>query len=144
MVDIYKDVKCLGVYLVLGTDPNGDSCSSIYQNNGIEMHFVFKETVQCKPFFLFLACTLPVILTNLSQNQLSIDNQSPFKWKWIVGDIYRAAKLWQRWIIVLIYTTQNWITSGPKSNFICDILKLKQNRKPSCFSSAACRWVVIG
>ena len=37
--------------LVLGNDPVGDSCFSIYQNNGIKMHFIFKETVQYKSFF---------------------------------------------------------------------------------------------
>ena len=51
MVDIYKDVNRLGIYLALGIDSEGNSC--IYQNNGVRMHFIFKETIQCKPFFYF-------------------------------------------------------------------------------------------
>ena len=43
--------KRRGIYPPLGTDPEGDSCFSIYQNNAMEMHFIFKETIQCKPFF---------------------------------------------------------------------------------------------
>ena len=31
MVDIYRDVKCQGIYPPLFTDPEGDSCFSIYQ-----------------------------------------------------------------------------------------------------------------
>ena len=54
MVDMHQDAKHRGIYLMLGTNPEGDSCFSIYQNNGIKMHFVFKETIQCKPFFFFL------------------------------------------------------------------------------------------
>ena len=41
---------------MLGTDPKGDSCfDDVYHNNGTKTHFVFKVTIQCKPFFLFLA-----------------------------------------------------------------------------------------
>ena len=46
------------IYLALGTDPEGDSYFSIYQNSGMRMHFSFKETLQCKPsFFFFSICT---------------------------------------------------------------------------------------
>ena len=45
---------------MLGTDPKGDS---IYQNNGVKMHFIFKQTIQCK-FFSILAHLI------LTQNQL--------------------------------------------------------------------------
>ena len=46
VVVIYRDVKQRGVYyLTLGTDPKGDSCFSIYQNNGTKMHFSFRETI---------------------------------------------------------------------------------------------------
>ena len=31
MVDIYRDAKRRGIYLPLFTDPEGDSCFSIYQ-----------------------------------------------------------------------------------------------------------------
>ena len=31
MVDIYRDAKHRGLYLVLFTDPEGDSCCTIYQ-----------------------------------------------------------------------------------------------------------------
>ena len=60
------------IYLALGTDPRGDSCFSIYQNNEMKMHFIFKETIQCKPFFLFLARELPVILTFASKSTNSL------------------------------------------------------------------------
>ena len=33
--------------------PWGNSCFSYYENNGIKMHFICKETIQCKPFFCF-------------------------------------------------------------------------------------------
>ena len=36
------------------------------------MHFIFKETIQCKPYFVFLACTLPVILTATSKSTNSL------------------------------------------------------------------------
>ena len=49
---IYRDAK----------RQEGDSCFSIYQNNRKKRYFIFKETIQCKPFFLFLARALPVIL----------------------------------------------------------------------------------
>ena len=42
-----------GIYLALRTDPKGDSCFSNCQNNGIKMHFIFKETIQSNPFFQF-------------------------------------------------------------------------------------------
>ena len=32
------------------------------------MQFIFKETMQCKPFFLFLARTLPATLTSASKS----------------------------------------------------------------------------
>ena len=52
MVDIYRDEKRRAVYLALGTDPEGDGCfNSTYQNNGIKVQSIFKETKQCKPFF---------------------------------------------------------------------------------------------
>ena len=37
MVDIYRDVKRRGVYLVLFTDPEGDSCFRIYQISWIKL-----------------------------------------------------------------------------------------------------------
>ena len=39
------------IYLVLSTNPERDSCFSIYQNNGMRPHFICKDTIQCKPFF---------------------------------------------------------------------------------------------
>ena len=54
MVNIYRDkAKRQGIYKALGADPELNSCFSIYQNNGIKMHFIFKETIQCKLFFYF-------------------------------------------------------------------------------------------
>ena len=53
MVDICRDAKRQGTYLALGTDLEGDSCFGIYQNDGMKMHFIFKETIQWKPFFYF-------------------------------------------------------------------------------------------
>ena len=38
----------------LGTHPEGIGVlASIYQNNGIKMHFIFKDTIQYKAFFYF-------------------------------------------------------------------------------------------
>ena len=62
MVDIYRDVKHQGIYLVLGTDPEGDSCFSIYQNNGMKIHLIFKESNTMQTFFLFLARALSDLL----------------------------------------------------------------------------------
>ena len=36
MVNIYRDVKRRGIYLALFTDPEGDSCFSIYQISWIK------------------------------------------------------------------------------------------------------------
>ena len=37
VVDIYQDMKRQGIHLALFTDPEGDSCFSIYQISWIEM-----------------------------------------------------------------------------------------------------------
>ena len=37
MVDIYQDMRRQGIHLALFTDPEGDSCFSIYQISWIEM-----------------------------------------------------------------------------------------------------------
>ena len=63
MVDIYREAKRRRIYLALGTDFEGDSCFSIYQNNGIKMHFISKKQYNVYTFFLFSARALPVILT---------------------------------------------------------------------------------
>ena len=52
-MDTYRDGKRRGIYLALGNYPEGDICFSIYQNNGIKMHFILKGTTQCKPFSYF-------------------------------------------------------------------------------------------
>ena len=41
---IYQDAKCRGIYLALLTDPEGDSCFSIYQISWIKM----KKVTFCK------------------------------------------------------------------------------------------------
>ena len=46
-IKLYRDAKLQGMYLALGTD-EGNSCFSIYQNNGIKIPFIFKETIQSK------------------------------------------------------------------------------------------------
>ena len=52
----------------LGTDLKGDSCCcTIYQNNRIKLRFNFKEAIQCKSLFLFVAHVLPIILTSASK-----------------------------------------------------------------------------
>ena len=63
-----------------------------------------------------------------------VNNYSP-KWRWIVEEIYRAAGEAAKYISTTftdiegnncfsIYHT-SWITSGPKSNFICDNIPTK-------------------
>ena len=37
VVDIYQDMRRQGIHLALFTDPEGDSCFSIYQISWIEM-----------------------------------------------------------------------------------------------------------
>ena len=44
MVNIYRDVKRRGIYLALFTDPEGDSCFSIYQISWIKT----KKRTFCK------------------------------------------------------------------------------------------------
>ena len=68
MRDIYRNAKRRAIYLVLGTDFEGDNCFCIYQNNGAKMHFICKEKIQCK----FSACALPVILTSASKSTNSL------------------------------------------------------------------------
>ena len=53
MVDIYRNAKRRGIYLALGTDHEGDICFSIYKNNAIKMHFIFRATIRCKRYFIF-------------------------------------------------------------------------------------------
>ena len=43
MVDIYWNTKHRGIYLALCTDCEGDSCFSIYQNNGIKMQVILSK-----------------------------------------------------------------------------------------------------
>ena len=43
VVNIYRNAKRLGIYLALGTVPEGDSCFNIYQNNGMKLYFVSKK-----------------------------------------------------------------------------------------------------
>ena len=47
------------IYLVLGSDPEENSCFSIYQNNGIKMHFIFKENNTMETFFSILKMSGP-------------------------------------------------------------------------------------
>ena len=47
MVDVYRDAKRQGIYPPLFTDPEGDSCFSIYQIRWIKkccFNFFFRET----------------------------------------------------------------------------------------------------
>ena len=52
MVDIYRDAKCRGIYPPLFTEPEGDSCFSIYQIRWIKKRFLnfffynFRETTR--------------------------------------------------------------------------------------------------
>ena len=55
----------------------------------------------------------------------TIINNNSLKWRWIVVDIYWAAKNihhfhqhWGEYFFFVLYHT-SWITSRPKSNFIC-------------------------
>ena len=82
MLDIYQDTKRRNIYLALDTDLEGYSCFSIYQNDGIRMHFILKEKIQCK--LLFLARALPVILTFASKSTNSLgyrELREPFRAK---------------------------------------------------------------
>ena len=100
MVDIYRVAKRRGIYLALGTNPEGNSCFSIYQNNWIKMHYIFKERIQslCKNLFLILARALPVILTftSISTNSLG----------WI-SCVTGANQSSQKWILVALVNTNN-------------------------------------
>ena len=53
VVDIYRGAKRRGIYLALGTDPEGDSCFSIYQNIWIKMHFISKKQFNVNLFSIF-------------------------------------------------------------------------------------------
>ena len=65
---INRDAKRRGIFLALGNNPEGDNCFSIYNHNGIKMYFSFKETIQCKPFFLHIAHAFPITLISASTN----------------------------------------------------------------------------
>ena len=45
MVDIYRDAKRRGIYPPLFTDPEGDSCFSIYQIRWIKERFFKKRAI---------------------------------------------------------------------------------------------------
>ena len=68
MVDIYRDTKRRGIYLAISTDSERDSC---LVNNGIKMHFIFKETIQFKPLASHFDFRLTWILRNMGANQSS-------------------------------------------------------------------------
>ena len=51
------------IYLALAPTLR-DSCFSIYQNNGIKMQFVFKERIQCKPFFCIFSTRASCLIGN--------------------------------------------------------------------------------
>ena len=58
MVDIYQDAKFQGMYPPLFTDPEGDSCFSIYQlkSDGLKKHLQFlllKLSRNDAPFFFW-------------------------------------------------------------------------------------------
>ena len=72
----------------------------------------------------------------MSKHRL-INNYSP-KWRWIVVDIYRAAKRrgkypplspTLRWIIVLVYTTQAEYLAAQRATLFVTIIR----QKPFCF-----------
>ena len=67
MVDIYRGAKRRGIYLALGTDPEGDSCFSIYLNIWIKSTLFSKKQYNVN-LFLFLACELPVKLTSAAKS----------------------------------------------------------------------------
>ena len=54
-MDIYRDAKRRSLYLALGTDPEGDSCFSIYQNNALCFQ---KNNVNLFSIFSIRASTL--------------------------------------------------------------------------------------
>ena len=84
MVDIYRDAKLRGIYLALDTEREGNSCFSIYQNNGIKMHFIFKETIQCKPFSIFLDISRVTGPNQSSRKRISVALvNTKTKWKTI-------------------------------------------------------------
>ena len=72
------------------------------------------------------ACPVVIIMTIIITISIIINNYSP-KWRWIVVDIYRAAKRRGKYPPLFIDTEVNncfsiyhtsWINSRPKSNFI--------------------------
>ena len=62
-----------------------------------------------------------IIACRYKGKRVAIFNIYSPKWRWIVVDIYRAATFTDTEVnnCFSIYLT-SWITSGPKSNFICD------------------------
>ena len=81
MVDIYRDAKRRGIFLAQSPDPKGDSCFSIYQNNGKKYTLYSKYQYNVK---LFLARALLAILTSALKStwipRITEANQSSRKW----------------------------------------------------------------
>ena len=86
-----------------------------------------------RPKLLKITCARKEIEAQVYKTPL-INNYSP-KWRWIVVDIYRAAKRRGKYpplsptlrcIIVSVYIYHtSWITSGLKSNFVCGNIPTK-------------------
>ena len=80
-VNIYGDAKHRGIYLALFTDPEGDSCFSIYQIGWIKMKKVtfcnLKASLSRDFFFLiykhfgdFVKCIFTILLQSQHENNL--------------------------------------------------------------------------
>ena len=111
VVDIYQDVKRRGIYQLLFTDPEGDSCFSIYQIRWI------KKTL------------LQFLLLKLSRNDAPLF--SPFAKQWISKDIlsYRSqskrAKIAIHWFEK--YYCYNLLEAVEHSSFSFFPLSLNKN-----------------
>ena len=66
-MDIYRDAKRRGIYPPLFTDPEGDSCFSVYQIRWIKNAASLMATISCETFAKRRAIFLSVCKTVNSQ-----------------------------------------------------------------------------
>ena len=83
MVDIYRDAKCRGIYPPLFTDPEGDSCFSIYQIRWIKNAASLMATISSSETFakrraIFLSVRKTVNIQGYSELREPIKTRENF------------------------------------------------------------------
>ena len=118
--------SCLKHFWVVHYDSH-----AIFQQIEFIRNLLIKALGSCNTIWTFLYVCLLFIPWhgNILWKQCLTINHSA-KWRWIVVDKYPAGKYpplspTLRWIICFSIYHTSWITSGPKTNFICKNIPIK-------------------